>query len=77
MDEHWPLETLIVVLDRSMLMGGPIGFGPILPTGTNLTEYHASVRFWGPTHSDMYPRLKHVWDRLVALETALKAEKVP
>ena len=74
--EEWPLEKLIAVLDKSVLLGGPIGFGPILPTHIHASDYFRALDKWGPiTKSGMYPRLDHVWGRMAQLKRGLAREQ--
>jgi len=44
MADVWSLEKLIDVLDRSVLLDGPVGFGPILPRDANGNEYFEAPR---------------------------------
>ena len=72
--ELWPLSKLLDVLNRSMLTGGPIGFGPILPRDVHGSDYYRALDHWGPTHADQHERLKYVWTRMSKLKALLAEE---
>ncbi len=75
--EDWPLEKLIGVLDKSVLLSGPIGFGPILPTTVHAADYFRALDRWGPIIvTGKYPRLDFVWARMSKLRELLAEDRV-